>query len=80
MNRLAGLPQFMRSRYEVEKTFSVELLDCPFCGGAPYLYASPSPHVVCGACAANGPTMERKDRHDQDEATYKAILAWNVRA
>lgn len=79
MNRLAGLPQFMKSRWEVERHHGVALADCPFCGGAPYLYASPSPHVVCGACAATGPAFEAR-KEKREEAAHKAILAWNLRS
>lgn len=77
MNRLAGLPQFMMSPHDIKARYGVTLEACPFCGGGAYLYASPSPHVVCGKCAADGPAFER--RGDQDEANAKALGAWNVR-
>lgn len=78
INRMAGLPEFMVGRWDVARLHGVDLKDCPFCGGVPALYASPSPHVVCTACAAEGPTFEAR-RETRDECQNKALLAWNVR-
>ena len=78
MNSMVGLPQFLMGRWDVSRQFGVDLSNCPFCGGVPALYASPSPHVVCMACAATGPAFDA-NKQTRDECRHKALLAWNVR-
>lgn len=78
VNKMAGRPEMMMAPGDVLAYFKVDLLRCPFCGGVPALYRGPSPHVVCMACAAEGPVFESR-RDNTEEMQHRALVAWNVR-
>ena len=59
---------------------SIELQDCPFCGGAGLLEEE---HgwcwaVVCRDCGAETAAFEFKRPEDREEAARKAAYLWNI--
>lgn len=76
----------MRARWDDQRVmpphlvayrFGEEPKPCPFCNStAVGMYLSPSPHMTCGSCGADGPAFECS-REYIEERQAKAFRAWN---
>lgn len=54
-----------------------EPLPCPFCRSEEVAVDFDTEAVMCGACAATGPTMLSKDQISEAAMIEGAITAWN---
>jgi hypothetical protein len=64
---------------EVEQRFNEAPLPCPFCRSQSIgLHLGPSPHMTCGGCGADGPTLEGP-RDTLEERQWLALQKWNAR-
>lgn len=74
MNRIELIPLF-----QVEARYGVILAPCPFCEFKHVgLFPSPTPHVNCPQCEADGPSfVGQKDTWDS--RAVRAARAWNNR-
>lgn len=64
---------------EVERRFGVRTLPCPFCRSTTIgLHMGPSPHMTCGGCGADGPTVDGSSETLEDRQ-WAALTKWNGR-
>lgn len=64
---------------QVQRELGVELLPCPFCASESVgMWVGPTPHVTCGRCEADGPSIWG-EKADIQMRQREAALRWNVR-
>jgi hypothetical protein len=60
----------------VADMYGTDPMPCPFCKSRLIgMYMSPSPHMTCGSCGADGPAFEGSSE-TLDERKHKAFHAW----